>query len=329
MSEEMMNEEMNENLQTDSDDAVRTAVEAIESMDAYVDQLDASFSRVNEGDMYTGTVIGISDTEVTIDLEIYTEGIIKAEELSNDPKFSIHADIQNGDTVKAIVLSADDGQGHILLSKKRADDILAWDSLQELLDNQSVVNVKISGVVNGGVIAYLQGIRGFIPASQLALSYVEDLNVFLNETVDAKVITVDKAKKRLVLSAKAVAKDKAANTRKAAIDAISVGDIYEGKVETITAYGAFVNLGNGISGLVHISQISQKRIQSVNEVLKEGDTVKAKVIAIKEGKISLSMKALQESDPVRELQTETFHYREEGKATTGLGSLLQGLKLDE
>ncbi len=103
----------------------------------------------------------------------------------------------------------------------------------------------------------------------------------------------------------------------------------EGKVETITGYGAFIDLGNGISGLVHISQISQKRIQSVHEVLKEGDDVKVKVIAVKDGKLSLSMKALQENTEVTQsAKEETFHYKEEGKATTGLGSILAGLKPD-
>ena len=156
-----------------------------------------------------------------------------------------------------------------------------------------------------------------------------DLNTYLNQTVEAKIITVDPDKKRLVLSVKEVEKEKARQERQALIDRIQVGDVMEGKVETITGYGAFIDLGNGISGLVHISQISQKRIQSVHEVLKEGDTVKVKVIAIKDGKLSLSMKALQENAEVNQSsKEETFHYKEDGKATTGLGSLLAGLHLD-
>ena len=107
----------------------------------------------------------MSDTEVTVDLGTYSEGIIKLAELSNDPKFSIKNDIAPGDTVKAVVLSEDDGEGHILLSKKKADDILAWDGLQQMMDDQTVLTLKVGGVVKGGVVAYVNGIRGFIPAS--------------------------------------------------------------------------------------------------------------------------------------------------------------------
>lgn len=300
-----------------------------ETMANYEQELEQSLVKVKEGDMVTGTVAGATDTEVTVDLGIYSEGIIKLAELSNDPKFSIKKDIAVGDTIQAVVLSEDDGEGHILLSKKQADDILAWDGLQEMMDNGTVLCLKIGGVVKGGVVTYVNGVRGFIPASQLSLNYVEDLNTFLNQTVEAKIITVDADKKRLVLSVKEVEKEKAQQERQARIARIQIGDVMEGTVETITGYGAFIALGDGISGLVHISQISQKRIQSVQEVLKQGDTVKVKVIALKDGKLSLSMKALAENtEPVSSAKEETFDYKEDGKATTGLGSLLAGLKLD-
>ena len=300
-----------------------------ETMETYEKELEQSLATVKEGDMVTGTVAGVSDSEVTVDLGIYSDGIIKLNELSNDPKFSIKNDITAGDTVKAIVLSEDDGEGHILLSKKKADDILAWDGLKEMMDNGTVLTQKVGGVVKGGIVTYVGGVRGFIPASQLSLGYVEDLNTYLNQTVEAKIITVDPNKKRLVLSVKEVEKEKARQEHEELMARIQVGDVMDGKVETITGYGAFVDLGNGISGLVHISQISPKRIQSVHEVLKEGDPVKVKVIAIKDGKLSLSMKALQDNAPAENTsKEESFHYKEEGQATTGLGSILAGLKLD-
>ena len=300
-----------------------------ETMEAYEKELEQSLVKVKEGDMVTGTVAGISDTEVTVDLGIYSEGLIRLSELSHNPRFSIKKDIAVGDTVSAVVISEDDGEGHILLSKKQADDILAWDGLQAMMDEGTVLTLKIGGVVKGGVVTYVNGVRGFIPASQLALGYVEDLNTFLNQTVEAKIITVDKDKKRLVLSVREVEKAKKEQERQAQIARIQVGDVMEGTVETITGYGAFIALGDEISGLVHISQISPKRIQSVHEVLKEGDPVKVKVIAVKDGKLSLSMKALQDADaPVSSAREETFHYKEDGKAATGLGSILAGLHLD-
>ena len=285
-----------------------------------------SFKKLKTGDIVTGVVVGVSDTEVTLDLNTYCEGIIRIDELSNDPKFSIKS-IKTGDEITAVVISEDDGNGNILLSSKQAADELAWDKLQQMMDDGTVLTLKVGGIVNAGVIVYVEGIRGFIPASQLSLSYVEDLNPWLNQTVEAKIITVDEAKKKLVLSAKAVAIEKAAEDKAAKINRVQVGDVFTGTVENITNYVAFIDLGDGLSGLVHISQISFKRLKSVHEVLKEGDSVKVKVIANKDGKLSLSIKALQENEEVTEIPEEVFEYKEEGSASTGLGALLAGLKL--
>ena len=285
-----------------------------------------SFKKLKTGDIVTGVVVGVSDTEVTLDLNTYCEGIIRIDELSNDPKFSIKS-IKTGDEITAVVISEDDGNGNILLSSKQAADELAWDKLQQMMDDGTVLTLKVGGIVNAGVIVYVEGIRGFIPASQLSLSYVEDLNPWLNQTVEAKIITVDEAKKKLVLSAKAVAIEKAAEDKAAKINRVQVGDVFTGTVENITNYGAFIDLGDGLSGLVHISQISFKHLKSVHEVLKEGDSVKVKVIANKDGKLSLSIKALQENEEVTEIPEEVFEYKEEGNASTGLGALLAGLKL--
>lgn len=210
------------------------------------------------------------------------------------------------------------------------EEKISWGALQEMMDAGTVLTVKVSGVVNAGVIAYVEGMRGFIPASQLTNGYVEDLNEWLEKEVDVKIITVDEEKHRLVLSGKAVAQEKAAKEQQNMLDAIQVGEIFEGTVEKITTYGAFIRLENSLSGLVHISQISQKHIKSPNEVLKTGDSVKVKVINKKDGKLSLSMKALQSEGSYHErAPRETFKYKSEGEASTTLGSLLAGLKLDK
>ncbi|MCI6017263.1 MAG: S1 RNA-binding domain-containing protein [Clostridiales bacterium] len=300
--------------------------EPAESMDDYKDTLNASFKKLKEGDIITGQIIGVSDTEVAVDLNAYCEGIIKIDELSNDPRFSIKS-LNVGDAITAVVIQEDDGEGNILLSRKKADDELAWSKLSEMMSNDTVLTLKIGGIVNAGVIAYVEGIRGFIPASQLSTSYVEDLNEWLNKTVEAKIITVDPDKKRLVLSAKAVARDKEIADKNAKINRVQVGDVFDGTVDKITNYGAFVTFADDLSGLVHISQISTKRLKSVHEVLKEGDAVKVKVIANKDGKISLSIKALQAIDEVTEIPEEVFDYKEEGQATTGLAALLKNIKL--
>ena len=186
----------------------------------------------------------------------------------------------------------------------------------------------MKGIVNGGAIAYVEGVRGFIPASKLALSYVEDTEEYLNKPLTVRVIDVDKAKKRLVLSAKELLREKADEDRRNKISNIEVGFVTEGTVESLQPYGAFVDLGNGISGLVHISQICEKRIKKPSEAVNVGDKVKVKVIAIKDGKLSLSIK--EASDLMaKEVEEEIFDLPESGEeATTSLGSLFANIKLD-
>ena len=296
------------------------------TMDDYAAELDASFHKVQEGDVLTGTVIGVSETEVTLDLKSYTDGIIRLEDYSEDPAFSIKTDVQIGDEVTATVLHPDDGQGHILLSRKAAADELAWKKAAEYLENETVLTVKIAGVVNAGVVAYVEGLRGFIPASRLSLSYVENLEDWLNREIQVRVITVEPEKKKLVLSAREILREKAAETRRNKISNVEVGLVTEGKVESIQPYGAFIDLGDGLSGLVHVSQISEKRIKSPDVVLKVGDTVKVKVIAVKDGKLSLSMKALNDV-AAEEIQEETFELPKTEAVTTSLGDLFKNLKL--
>jgi len=296
------------------------------TMDDYATELEASFRKVQEGDILTGTVIGVSETEVTLDLKYYTEGIIRLEDYSEDPAFSIKNDVQLGEEVTATVLRADDGQGHILLSRKAAADELAWKKLAQYLEDKTVLDVKVAGVVNAGVVAYVEGIRGFIPASKLSLSYVENLEDWLHKEIQVQVITVDPEKKRLVLSAKEILREKAAEERRNKISNVEVGLVTEGKVESLQPYGAFIDLGDGLSGLVHVSQISEKRIKSPDVVLKVGDTVKVKVIAVKDGKLSLSMKALNDV-AAEEIREEKFELPKAEAVTTSLGDLFKNIKL--
>ena len=174
------------------------------------------------------------------------------------------------------------------------DDANPWNMVADYLENKTVLTVKIEGVVNGGVIAMVEGIRGFIPASQLSLSYVENLEDFLNQEIEVQVIEASQADNRLILSAKDLLKAKAKAEKAALVASVEVGSVMTGTVETLQNYGAFINLGKGLSGLVHVSQISDKRIKTPADVLEVGQSVDVKVIGVKDGKISLSMKALIE-----------------------------------
>lgn len=279
------------------------------TMKDFEQELERSFQMITCGDIVTGTVIGISDTEVTLDLNYFTEGIIPLDELSNDPRFSIKADVSLGDTISAVVMK-ENKEGVLILSKKQADDVLAWDKLKELKETQTPVTVKIAEAVPSGVITYVLGIRAFIPASKLALAYVDDTSSYVGQTMQAIVITVNEADQKLVLSVKDILKEQEKQERNSRIARLPVGTVVTGTIEKIEPYGAFVTIGNGLSGLVHISQICAKRIKSPNEVVKLGESVTVKIIDIKDGKISLSMKAVEEdaevSEEVEETAPETY-----------------------
>ena len=299
-----------------------------ETMEDYAQELEASFKKIYEGDILTGTVIGVSETEITLDFGYYTDGIIRLEDASDDPAFSLKENIQVGQSLSATVIRRDDGAGHILLSMKEAAAVLAWDRLKELLESQENVTVKITGVTRGGAVAYLEGIRGFIPASKLSLDYVEedDLVNFLNQSIEVRVITADEEDKRLVMSARDILREAADAERARKVSNVEIGLVTEGTVETLKPYGAFVNLGSGLSGMIHISQISHQRIKHPGVVLSEGQKVKVKIIDVKDGKISLSMKALEDV-AAKEIEEETYELPEAEAATTSLGSLFAKLKL--
>lgn len=297
-----------------------------ESMKDYEKELEASFRTINEGDVIQGTVIDVNEEEVTLDLKYYTQGIIKAQDMSEDPGFSILNDVKIGDVIEAAVVRGDDGQGNILLSRKEANAVLAWDVLKGYLEEKKNIEVKVSEIVNAGAVAYVEGIRGFIPASQLSVSYVEDLEPYKGRKLTVRVITVDREKEKLVLSAREILKEQAKEEHDHKVAMLVPGTILEGVVESLQPYGAFVDLKDGLSGLVHISQICQKRIKKPSEILKVGDQVKVKVLNTNDGKISLSIKAVeenQEADEEEKFDEKQFSTGE--SVGTNLGDLFKKL----
>ncbi len=300
------------------------------TMKDFEQELNRSFKKIFPGDVVTGTVIGISDTEVTLDLNYFSEGIIPLTELSNDPRFSIKADVQMGETISAVV-THENREGALMLSKKKADDILAWDKLKELQEAGTVVTVKIAEAFPAGAITYLEGIRAFIPASKLALTFVDDPTTFIGQTVQAMVITVNQKEQKLTLSVKDVLREQEKQERNSRISRLVVGTVVAGTVEQIMPYGAFVSIGDDLSGLLHISQICAKRIKTPTEVIKLGDTINVKIIDVKDGKVSLSMKAVEEdaevSEEVEEVAPENYVF-EDKSANSTIASLFANIKLD-
>ena len=197
--------------------------------------------------------------------------------------------------------------------------------LEEHFDDANPRNVLESYLEKGTVLPVkVEGIRGFIPASKLSLSYIENLETYLLKDIEVQVIEVDQANNRLVLSAREILKEKEKKAREERIAGMKVGTVLTGKVESLQNYGAFVRFEDGLSGLVHVSQISQKRVKLPKDVLSVGDEVKVKVIGIKDGKISLSMKALEE---VKEEPEEKVEIPKSESIGTSLGDLFKNIKL--
>lgn len=204
-----------------------------------------------------------------------------------------------------------------------------WEVFEKMLAEKTVARVKIIEVVKGGCIAYLDEVRAFIPASQLSLKYVEDLDEYQSKSIDVVVINVEPEKKRLVLSHREIEKSEEDEKRKKVLEALKVGDIVKGKVEGIKEYGAFVDIGDGVSGLLHVSQISNNRIKHPGVVLKEGDEIEVKITGVENGKVSLSKKVLEtEKEESREKKAfENFKHQDRETATTSLAALLKDLKI--
>jgi len=299
-----------------------------ESMKDFEAEIEASFRTINEGDVIEGTVIDLDEEEVTLDLHYYTQGIIKSSDMSDDPNFSLFDEIRIGDIISATVVAVDDGHGNILLSRKEANSILAWDILKSYMEDKKIIEVKISETNDAGAIAYVEGIRGFIPASKLALSYVEDTSSYINKKISVQIENLDPDKEKLILSAKEIlrAKDKEDHDHKVAM--IVPGSVTDGIVESIQPYGAFIDIGDGMSGLCHISQICEKRLRTPSEELKVGQKVRVKILNTNDGKISLSIKQAIDDDSKEDFEAaESTNILESENVGTSLGDMFSKLNL--
>ncbi len=305
------------------------------TMADFEDEINASFVMFNEGDIIQGTVVAVEEEEIVLDLQSFSQGVIPAGEYSDDPDFRAMDEIRVGDVLNAMVLYEDE-MGRTVLSWKRAKETESWEALRSALQDRTVYEVRVKNTVNAGVVAYVEGIRGFIPASQLALHYVEEseLENYVGKMVKARVITVDEEAGKLVLSAKDVAKEEAAKVHEAKLNALQKGFITEGTITRIESYGCFVEIGDDLTGLVHISQICNKFLKSPKEVVHLGMKVKVKVLDVAEGKIRLSMKQAEDIAPEMGQsmgasdEEVSLEYTDE-EATTSLAGLLKGIHIDE
>ncbi len=261
------------------------------SMEDFMDEIDASLRLPRTGEIVDGKVHQVNDKEVIINLGCKKDGILPASEVTLEEGQKLTDLFKEGDEIQAKVVKTDDGDGGILLSKKKLEINEHWNEISDALENKSTISVKVIRPVNGGVIAAYKEVSGFMPLSQLSDRYVENADEFIGQTLDVKVTRVDQRRNRAVFSHKAVINEIKQKQIAEIWAHLNVGDIVEGTVMRFTDYGAFVDIG-GIDGLLHISEISWGKLRHPQEVLKIGQKINVKILSMNEekGKISLGLK---------------------------------------
>ena len=258
--------------------------------------LEENLKSMSSDQKVRGVVVGIAPNEIQVDIGRKYAGFVPIEEYSNDPTADPKAELKIGDEIDLIIMKTNDSEGTMMLSKRRFDAIAAWDNIIKAKDEEEILEGVVAEAVKGGVLVYAQGVRVFIPGSLTGLPRDAELSELVKTKVKFRIIEVDKAKKRAVGSIRSVVREE----RKAATEAfwaqIEEGQEYTGTVKSLTSYGAFVDLG-GVDGMVHISELSWKRIKHPSEVVKEGDVVKVYVKALdrENRKISLGYKRVEDN----------------------------------
>ena len=271
-------------------------VDDLGSPEAFMAAVDATIKYFNDGDIVTGTVVKVDRDEVLLDIGYKTEGVIPSKELSIKHDVDPFEVVQVGDEIEALVQQKEDKEGRLILSKKRAQYERAWGTIEKIKDEDGVVNGTVIEVVKGGLIVDI-GLRGFLPASLVEMRRVRDLQPYVGQEIEAKIIELDKNRNNVVLSRRAWLEQTQSEVRHNFLQQLQKGQIRKGVVSSIVNFGAFVDLG-GVDGLVHVSELSWKHIDHPSEVVEVGQPVTVEVLDVDmdRERVSLSLKATQE-DP--------------------------------
>jgi 4-hydroxy-3-methylbut-2-enyl diphosphate reductase len=264
---------------------------------SFAENLEKTLVTLNTGDIVKGTVIGVSENEVYVDLGFKSDGIIKASELCTDGSKKPDEVVRIGDEIEVFVVRVDDGEGRVQVSKTKVDSIKGWRKLESAFENEEIVTGKVIDIIKGGVIADVSGMKVFIPASQISDRYEPDLKKFLDKEISLKIIDFNKRKRNIVGSAKTVIIEEKKKKEEEFWNNIEEGKQYTGTVRNLTSFGAFVDL-DGVDGLIHISELSWNKVGHPSEVLKEGDSVDVYILSFdkEKNKVSLGYKK-QEDNP--------------------------------
>ena len=281
---------------TTTSNAPQVAINDIGSAEDLLAAIDATIKYFNDGDLVEGTVVKVDRDEVLLDIGYKTEGVIPSRELSIKHDVDPDEVVAVGDTVEALVLTKEDKEGRLILSKKRAQYERAWGDIEKIKEEDGVVNGTVIEVVKGGLILDI-GLRGFLPASLVEMRRVRDLAPYIGQQLEAKIIELDKNRNNVVLSRRAWLEQTQSEVRSDFLNKLQKGQVRTGHVSSIVNFGAFVDLG-GVDGLVHVSELSWKHIDHPGEVVEVGQEVKVEVLDVDmdRERVSLSLKATQE-DP--------------------------------
>ncbi|MGI6113605.1 MAG: 30S ribosomal protein S1, partial [Mahellales bacterium] len=253
--------------------------------------LEKTLVELHTGDILTGTVIRVTEDEIVVNLGYKSDGIIPKQEFSNENIEDLREVVKEGDQIEVEVIKVNDGEGNVLLSKKTIDQKKSWDKIGQAHKDNTTINITIKEKVKGGLIGYYNGLRVFVPASQVSNKYIEDFDQFLNTDFEVKVIEYSKKQNKIVASRRNVLDEQLLEQKKKLWESIKEGDRVKGTVKNITDFGVFVDIG-GVDGLIHISDLSWGKIKKPEEILKTGDTVEVMVLSLdpENEKISLGLK---------------------------------------
>jgi small subunit ribosomal protein S1 len=266
------------------------------SMKELMDNIKESMIRIKSGDILKGKIISVTDKEAIVNIGYMADGIIPRDELMDNPDLSPKDVFKAGDEIYVYVEEVNDGEGNVLLSKIKAESLKVWEEFEDSLNNGTTFEVKVSEIVKGGAVAKVKGVRAFIPASQLSYTYVDDIGSFLGKVLTVQVIELDREKEKVVVSRKQVERKEVEKKREELFDSIRSGEKLRGTVRKLEKFGAFVDLG-GVDGLIHISQMSWKRINDPAEVVAVGDVVDVYVLEVNKerGRLSLALKEVNKN----------------------------------
>ena len=275
----------------------KMSAENMEIEESFAEMLEKSIKTLNTGEKVTGVVTGITPTEIYVDLGTKHAGYIPVSELTDDPTVKVEDIVKVGDEIETYVMRVNDQEGVVTLSKKRLDTVKSWDDIEQAKEDHTVVEGLVTEENKGGVVVNVKGIRVFVPASQTGLPRSASMSELVKQKVRLRITEVNRARRRVVGSIRAVAAEERAEKAAKVWAEIEEGKRYTGVVKSLTSYGAFVDIG-GVDGMVHISELSWSRIKDPSEVVKVGDTVEVYVISAdkEKKKISLGMKDRSE-DP--------------------------------